>query len=141
LVFGRRAGDAAIGDGAEARPGDAANASPLDDAPAPREPVDAPWTSLRTAMWQHAGIVRDAAGLEAARVTCDEVASAATGATPQHMRLRRAARTAALICDSALTRTESRGAHFRSDFPLAAKDWHGVVVMHHERRDARVHHA
>ena len=53
--------------------------------------------ALRRALWQDAGLVRDAAGLERLRRS-------------PHLLTR-------LIAESALVREESRGGHFRADFP------------------------
>jgi L-aspartate oxidase len=88
LVFGRRAGLAALEE-----PGLPPRlAGPPDSAPLP--PVT---PALRAAMWQHAGLVRDAAGLEQ---LCG---------SPHPL--------ARLIAAGALARAESRGGHFRVDAP------------------------
>lgn len=52
---------------------------------------------LRRALWQDAGLVRDAAGLERLR------------SAPHPL--------ARLVAEGALVRAESRGSHFRVDFP------------------------
>jgi L-aspartate oxidase len=90
FVFGARAAAAALADaGASGRPGLAA-----DDAPLPK-PTLSP--ASRAALWQHAGLERDAAGLR-------------TLLADEHPLVR-------LIARAALTRQESRGAHQRTDFP------------------------
>ena len=53
---------------------------------------------LRAAMWRDAGLVRDATGMERL-------------ASSPHTRAR-------LVAKSALARRESRGGHFRTDFPF-----------------------
>lgn len=95
FVFGARAACSAV---AQPQP-DRATVAELtrragDGAPA-RPPVVS--TASRAALWRYAGLERDAAGLE--QLTADE-----------HPLVR-------LIARSALTRTESRGAHQRTDFP------------------------
>jgi L-aspartate oxidase len=90
FVFGRRAALAAL---SEPAPGSAPG-----DPPEPHE--DAPPSEVtRAALWSRAGLVRDAAGLEA--LTSD----------PHPL--------ASLIARSALARRESRGCHLRSDYPDA----------------------
>ena len=88
LVFGRRA--------ALATANEPALPPSLDPAPRPaaREPVT---HELREAMWSDAGLIRDACGLER------------LAALPQLL--------PSLVARSALARRESRGAHFRVDFP------------------------
>jgi L-aspartate oxidase len=88
LVFGRRAARAA---GAEP-------ALPTRLDPQPTAGASPPVTpELRSAMWDDAGLVRDGPGLE--RLT-----------TSSHP-------VARMVARSALARRESRGSHFRADFP------------------------
>jgi len=92
FVFGARAARSAI---AQPEPDPAAVAE-LAGAIAPH-PTAAVSQASRDALWQHAGLERDAGGL--AQLASDE-----------HPLVR-------LIARSALARTESRGAHQRTDFP------------------------
>ena len=61
------------------------------------------------------GVVRERAGLERALVLARDLLATATTA-----RLKAMATTAMLVAAGALQRQESRGAHYRSDFPHAA---------------------
>jgi L-aspartate oxidase len=63
-------------------------------------------------MWDGVGVERDAAGLAAAAAALDAVAH---GDDVEAANLLLVARLAAAAAD---IRTESRGAHYRSDFPL-----------------------
>ena len=64
----------------------------------PDEPWPVATPEVREAMWRDAGLIRDAAGL-------DRLAG-----SPHPL--------ARLIAKSALARQESRGGHFRTDFPF-----------------------
>jgi aspartate oxidase len=64
---------------------------------------------LRHRLWEDCGLIRDAAGLE-------RVQSA------PHLLTR-------LIAESALTREESRGSHFRVDFPTEGEAFERHVVL------------
>ena len=64
---------------------------------------------LRTVMWECAGIVRDGDGLRDGLRRLRQLAHQAPRAAPLL--------TARLIVESALWREESRGAHYRTDFP------------------------
>jgi L-aspartate oxidase len=132
-VFGRRAALAALTDIGErpasppqsrARAADSSASSPDDDA----------LGRLRDAMWEGCGVVRDATGLRGALDTAEAIlASTPATASLDDIALREAAITASLVCRSALLREESRGAHFRADFPSTRDKWHGVLVMQKER--------
>jgi L-aspartate oxidase len=77
---------------------------------------------VRAVMWQNAGIARTANGLRAAIAELSEIEERLpTGAT-EELNL---VQTARLIVDAALRRKESRGGHYRSDFPRANSTWRG----------------
>ena len=67
---------------------------------------------LRNAMSDGAGVVRDAAGLGATLAVIARLEAAAPGALPLV--------AARLIAEAALARRESRGGHYRSDYPATA---------------------
>jgi L-aspartate oxidase len=100
LVFGRRAALAAL---EQPCPRD----SPW-DVPVPGE--SAPVTSeLRDALWEDAGLIRNARGLERL-------------ASSPHL-------LASLVARSALAREESRGGHFRDDFPEESTALEGMHTV------------
>jgi len=104
-AFGRRTGRAAA---AEAMAGkDAVRIGPLvTDLP------DAALADLRAAMSADCGVVRDAAGLTRLIRLISRL-EAAHGAPPALVAAR-------LIAEAALGRRESRGGHYRSDYPATA---------------------
>jgi L-aspartate oxidase len=75
-------------------------------------------TKLQQSMWQNAGLLRDASGLKQGQEDLhrlsDEIPSQSTRAI---LELRNLQTIGELIVQSALAREESRGAHFRNDFP------------------------
>lgn len=73
---------------------------------------------LRETMSTHVGVIRDADGLAKAIRVFGEIK-----ATSESIALRNMATTALLVATSAYVREESRGAHFRSDFPKANPDF------------------
>lgn len=102
---------------------------------------------LRELMWERAGLVRDGAGLEAARAALADIAArlAAVGvpggpgfnpAWQDWLSLASQVSAAELIVASARERTESRGAHYRSDFPEPGPGAPYVVVV--EDREGRL---
>jgi succinate dehydrogenase/fumarate reductase flavoprotein subunit len=93
---------------------------------------------LRAVMWEQAGLVRDAAGLGAARAAVEEIDahSQEVGvpggpslnlAWQDWLNLRSQCAAARLIIASALERQESRGAHWRQDFPEPGREPHYSV--------------
>src|SRR5579883_3090158 len=74
--------------------------------------------SLQQMMWQKAGLLRDAKGLNAAAATLEQIRAQLPPATDRAtLELRNLHAVAELIVTSALAREESRGAHYRNDFP------------------------
>ncbi|WP_102224735.1 L-aspartate oxidase [Acidimangrovimonas sediminis] len=116
LVFARRAAHDIGG----ALGPSVATATPvaLPDMPARAAPDPALIARLRQAMTNGAGVIREAAGL---RRTLREIAEVEAG-QPDNPQLLNMTATATLIAASALLREESRGAHFRADFPRAKGD-------------------
>ena len=120
LVFGARAADAMMAPLAaaslrEVAPEPVVCGHDGDDAPSVR--------ALRDLMWQHAGLVRSADTLQplAHRLSawCGDLARA-RAASPADRELRRLSSLVTvglLIVRAALRREESRGGHYRSDFP------------------------
>ena len=75
---------------------------------------------IRTLMWEHAGIERSATGLRFCLGALESIMTELPeGATEE----RNLALTARLITEAALMREESRGGHYRVDFPLPRSVW------------------
>jgi L-aspartate oxidase len=110
LVFGARAGKAALQARSELSRGVPATAVDL----SPSDWMLDPQVRFRVQdlMWQKVGLVRERNGLEQA---VDELGDIVERAP--NRRTRNFATLAALMAQAALWRQESRGAHFRSDFP------------------------
>jgi fumarate reductase flavoprotein subunit len=93
---------------------------------------------LRDLMWDRVGLIRSEAGLTAALAEIDEIAARAERvavaggpafnlAWQDRLNLDSQLVTARLVALSALARAESRGSHFRDDFPEPAGD---LVAVH-----------
>jgi fumarate reductase flavoprotein subunit len=93
---------------------------------------------LRDVMWERAGLVRDAEGLGAAGAEIERIEAcldlvgvagdpSLNTAWQDWLNLKSQAMAARLIVRSALERRESRGAHWRRDFPAPAATPHYTV--------------
>jgi L-aspartate oxidase len=74
-------------------------------------------TDVRALMWRDAGLFRDRDGLAHAVAALDAADAAAYPASADGYRHRNLVTVARLIVRAALRREESRGGHFRADFP------------------------
>jgi L-aspartate oxidase len=86
----------------------------------PLPPVESAIARLQHQMWKHAGLLRDAALLESIDLDAASLYAQATPTaqwTRRDYEARSLARVARAIVDCALERQESRGGHYRSDFP------------------------
>jgi L-aspartate oxidase len=78
--------------------------------------------AVRALMWEHAGIARTAKGLRFALTSLSSIEERLpVGATEEQNLVQ----TSQLIVEAALQRKESRGGHFRSDFPKTERSWKG----------------
>jgi L-aspartate oxidase len=73
--------------------------------------------AVRDLMWQAAGLFRSRGDLEAAIAALDRAQQHRLQPSPDGWRLRNLVTVARLIARAALRREESRGGHFRADFP------------------------
>jgi L-aspartate oxidase len=81
--------------------------------------------NVRALMWTHVGITRSGKGLRVARAALDDIESRLPDGSTEEQNL---VQTARLIVESALLRTESRGGHYRSDYPRPKGSWRGRHV-------------
>lgn len=85
---------------------------------------------LRDLTWSLAGLTRDAGGLR----TIERIASAwqaegSTGRAREDVELASMTTLARLVANAALRREESRGAHYRTDYPYSDPDWRRHIVL------------
>jgi L-aspartate oxidase len=74
--------------------------------------------TLQEVMWQKAGLLRDASGLRQAQTALKDICGRLpAGAARPALELRNMHTVGELIVRSALAREESRGAHYRNDYP------------------------
>jgi fumarate reductase (CoM/CoB) subunit A len=140
LVFGTIAGQNAAGragrPGLEVQVPEELTARVQPDAPDPRPALAASWRELREAMWQHASLIRSEASLRHVQGVIDHLrcdVSPLRGRTAAEaariVDAEAALRCAAAIVAAALWREESRGAHWRGDFPDPSPAWLGHIAM------------
>ena len=123
LVFGARAAQSMLDDGLPLAPADAPE-SALGPLTAEEEAhLEEMIAGLQAAMWAHAGLLRQESslleGIKAQEACAEGLAKLARqGKGSRRLSEAQAmSRVAHAILVSALDRTESRGAHFRNDFP------------------------
>jgi L-aspartate oxidase len=86
--------------------------------------------ALRQLAWDACGIVRDAAGLQGAmQVLGADAGKEHTGAALTAYDGRSIHAVVSLIARCALAREESRGGHFRSDFPVSREEFRRPSVV------------
>lgn len=152
IVFGARAGRAAALSVAEtpAVPDPlvqdvvAELAASFGDGPADLESLAALREQVKDVMWEQVGLLRDGDGLTRAVATLTEVAERLAAAKVKTLRQFKAkrealhlARNGQLIAAAALRRTESRGAHYRTDHPY--RDDRRWMVNQFVSRDRELH--
>jgi L-aspartate oxidase len=121
VVFAQRAVERSVASpGGAARP--SSDAMALEDRPAEAPPPTL--DGLQRLMWERAGIVRDGAGLEdAARTLAAWHAAVPPPSDRPSYELAGLLLVARLVTEAARARTESRGAHYRTDHPEPSDAW------------------
>ncbi|MFN0121076.1 MAG: L-aspartate oxidase [Blastocatellia bacterium] len=117
LVFGARAAEAALTDDNSLPAAHSAESEGVDVAPADWIIEPRIKQQVRDLMWLHTGLIREAGEMKTALAEFERIA-----AEKHNVRTRNFATLAALITSAALWREESRGGHFRADFPERSDD-------------------
>ena len=118
LVFGARAGRAAFDDSS------ATSVKPRSEAEKPDGPVGRPVLStavrkrVKRIMWERVGILRERGSLERALREFEQIGAAELSTSSRNF-----VTLAMLIARGALWREESRGGHYRIDFPNTSDEW------------------
>ncbi|MEZ5308616.1 MAG: L-aspartate oxidase [Pyrinomonadaceae bacterium] len=120
LVFGARSGRAAFEDRggfAVASGGDSENNAqkPVSSSPAH---INAVFKRVKRVMWERVGITREKESLERALAEFEQISKARLASSSRNF-----VSLARLVATAALWREESRGGHFRSDFPEPKSEW------------------
>ncbi len=87
-------------------------------------------SALQQLHWEKVGIIRNKEGLTQA----SDILATWQGALPQptdrpSFELSNLVLTGRLVTEAALVREESRGAHFRSDFPQSSPQWQSHIIL------------
>jgi L-aspartate oxidase len=123
LVFGARAAKAMFEDGMALVDAEAPGKSPNPIDPAEEASIENGIAALQRSMWANAGLLREEVSLRVGLCDQADCESAIARLAGKGMRSRRLVEAQALcsvggaILLSGLARTESRGAHYRNDFP------------------------
>ncbi len=127
LVFGALAAEAMIEDKVQGSGGEVRVTAAVDGGTA--ADVEGWIAELQSLMWRDAGLLRDAAGLRRAQAGLAALqATQPVGMTRKALEARNLLMVAEAIVQAALGREESRGAHYRTDYPeRASVARHSVV--------------
>lgn len=126
LVFGALSAEAMIADPASKASLPHSVTLTAENGVTPEADIERWITDLRANMWKYAGLLRDASGLQ----TMQQKLVALAGTMPRGLsrraiEARNLHAVATIIVASALGRQESRGAHFRHDYPQ-----HDPIAQH-----------
>lgn len=119
LVFGARSGESAVSDRAGVTAAsDIGKHIAMDESATPPGLSTAVRKRVKRLMWERVGIIREKDSLNRALQEFSQIASARLSTSSRNF-----VTLAALVAQAALWREESRGGHFRSDFPEAEKSY------------------
>ena len=88
---------------------------------------------LRKTMWDYVGIVRNEEGLQREKNIIEELSLEVKSLKPSKLRdwveCQNMIETSKMIIESAFMRRESRGAHFRTDYPEEDESFVGNIII------------
>jgi L-aspartate oxidase len=130
LVFGALAADAMISDAPQKLSPVRSITPPSAEGNTSEADTERWIEDLRNNMWRYAGLLRDAQGLEIMQHKLDALAATMPrGVSRRAIEARNLHAVASVIVASALSRRESRGAHYRNDYPQRdAEPRHSVML-------------
>jgi len=153
-VYGRRAGLCAAHTAGRRRIKKIDPARAVADALAPWERTggeqpQALHAEFRNLMWEKVGVVREAAAMtqaiNALRALQERVGKVSVGGSRAYnltwqsaLDVRNAVTVGQMVARCALTREESRGAHYRSDFPSEVDSWTRNLTVHQHAGEMRL---
>ena len=126
LVFGARAGEAALENNDVTVPSRGLSDDPELDAAADTGISTAVKKRVKRVMWERVGILRDRESLERALAEFTQISRSNLSVSSNNF-----VTLAKLVATAALWREESRGGHFRTDFPESRPEWqvHSIQQM------------
>jgi L-aspartate oxidase len=127
LVFGARAGEAAAGDNVQvAVPSGKQVRVKESTASNPQSAIaTAVRKRVKRVMWERVGILREANALGRALDEFDQISRATLSTSSRNF-----VTLASLVARAALWREESRGGHFRTDFPEQREEFRAHSIQH-----------
>ncbi len=134
LVFGERVAES-VREALTQRPAPSLDRSEWPTAPEADTAQDpaAVEPEVRRLMWENVGLVRSRDGLRAALARFDALAEQRLPGPSRSL-----VTVARLVATAALARTESRGAHFRSDHPATDPAWRRRILLSPNGPDIRL---
>ena len=120
LVFGARAGEAAVADNSKFQIPDSKLENPKSKIQNPKSDgiSTAVKKRVKRVMWERVGILRDADSLKRALQEFEQIEKSNLSTSSRNF-----VTLAKLVTTAALWREESRGGHFRTDFPETREEW------------------
>jgi L-aspartate oxidase len=137
LVFGARAGEAAVTDSPESQVSGSKSENPelgTRDIGHGTQIATAVRKRVKRVMWERVGILRDSASLKKAIREFEQIEASKLSTSSRNF-----VTLALLVARSALWREESRGGHFRSDFPIQRDEFlaHSIQKIDKEVSSSR----
>ncbi|MCS7098350.1 MAG: FAD-dependent oxidoreductase [Candidatus Methanomethyliaceae archaeon] len=93
---------------------------------------------IREKMWNNVGIIRNRKGLEEALSTFNSLRDYKLSNSIEKIIVQMMLDCAEVISLSALIREESRGSHYRSDFPNMSNEWLKKIMIKIEKNECKV---